>query len=202
MHARVATFAHADTSRFDELIGMIKSRMDAGEDIPGSKGALILIDRQGLKSLGIAFFENEEAIEAAAPIFEKMGDEVPEEVRGKRISVEVYEVALSEVAEGATAARLSILEGAPDGIDRGIQLMKEQIIPEATEITGWCGVIVLADRTTGTAKTITLWDSQETLQASEERANELHSEIAEKMNEKIAGVERYEIALQRTPITV
>jgi hypothetical protein len=41
----------------------------------------------------ISFFDSEEAATAAEPRFEQMGDEIPESVRGKRISLESFEVA-------------------------------------------------------------------------------------------------------------
>ena len=82
MHARVAAFENADMSQIDDLIGTIRDRIRAGEELPGAKGFLMLIDREGGKSLGITIFESEEAIRAAEPIFERMGDEVSEELSG------------------------------------------------------------------------------------------------------------------------
>ena len=124
MHARVAAF-DGDIGRIDELTGMIRERMSTGEEIPGAKRFLMLIDREGGTTLGITFFDSEDAIRAAEPIFEKMGDEVPEELRGRRTSVETYEVAIDDIADGARAARVSSLEGSADGIDKGIAFITE-----------------------------------------------------------------------------
>jgi hypothetical protein len=201
MHARVAAF-EGDTSRIDDLIGTIRERMRSGGEIPGAKRFLMLIDRGGGTSLGITFFESEEAIRAAEPIFERMGDEVPEELRGRRTSVETYEVAIDDIADGARAARLSSLEGSPGGIDQGVAFIKETILPEAADLTGWRGILTLADRQTGRAKTITFWDGPESLSASEARADELRAQAAEAMGDTIAGVERYEVALHETPVAV
>jgi hypothetical protein len=201
MHARVAAFK-GDTSRIDDLIGTIRERMRSGDEIPGAKRFLMLIDRGGGTSLGITFFESEEAIRAAEPIFERMGDEVPEELRGRRTSVETYEVAIDDIADGARAARLSSLEGSPGGIDEGISFIKEKILPEAADLTGWRGILTLVDRQTGRAKTITFWDGAESLSASEARADELRAQAADAMGDTIAGVERYEVALHETPVTV
>lgn len=201
MHARVAAF-EGDISRIDEVIGIIRERMSAGEEIPGAKKFLMLIDRGGGSTLGITFFDSEESIRAAEPIFEKMGDEVPEELRGRRTSVAIYEVVIDDIAEGARAARMSSLEGSPGGIDEGISFIKETIIPEASDITGWRGILTLADRKTGSAKTITFWDGPESLSASEARADELRSQAAKAMGDTIAGVARYEVALNEVPAIV
>jgi len=41
----------------------------------------------------VSFFEDEGSAQAAEARFEEMGDEIPEHVRGKRVSLESYEVA-------------------------------------------------------------------------------------------------------------
>ena len=195
MYARVAAFENRDMSRIDEVIETVQERARSGRELPELRRLLMLVERRTGTALGLSFFESEEAIARAEPEFERMGDEIPEELRGRRTSVDVYEVAIEEVAEGARAARVSSLAGPPEGIDEGIRFIKEQILPEAGDLTGWRGVIALIDRTTGRTKTITLWDSGESLRASEERANQLRSEAAAAMGETITGVDRYEVAV-------
>ncbi len=186
MHARIASFA-GDMGRIDDVVGRIRERMSTGEEIPGAKRFLMLIDREGGTSLGITFFDSEDAIRAAEPIFEKMAEEIPEELRGRRISVETYEVAIDDIADGARAARVSSLEGSVDGIDKGIAFITEQIIPEAADMTGWRGILTLADRQTGKAKTITFWDGAESLRSSEAKADELRTQAADAMGDTIAA---------------
>jgi hypothetical protein len=200
MHARVAAF-EGDISRIDDLIGIIRERMSSGETLPDAKKFLMLVDRGGGSTLGITFFDSEESIRAAEPIFEKMGDEVPEELRGRRTSVEIYEVVIDDIADGARAARVSSLEGSPGGIEDGISFIKEKLLPEAADITGWRGVLTLANRETGDAKTITFWDGPESLSASEARADEIRAQAADAMGDKITSVTRYEIALLESPVT-
>jgi hypothetical protein len=195
MYARVAAFANPDMSLVDELIATVHERASSRRDLPDAKRFLMLVDREHGTSLGIAFFESEEAIRRAEPTFERMGDEIPEEKRGRRTSVDVYEVAFEDVADGAKAARVSSLEGPPERIDEGIRFIKEQILPEAGNITGWRGIVALADRKTGRTKTITFWDGPESLRASEERADRLRGQAAQAMGDTITGVDRYEVAL-------
>jgi hypothetical protein len=40
----------------------------------------------------ISFFDSEETAAAAEARFEQMGDEIPESIRGKRVSLESFEV--------------------------------------------------------------------------------------------------------------
>ncbi|MBA3432580.1 MAG: hypothetical protein H0U08_00635 [Actinobacteria bacterium] len=201
MYARVAAF-EGDMSQIDGLITTIQDRIRSGEELPGAKRFLMLIDREAGTSLGITFFEDEEAIQAAEATFERMGDEIPEGLRGRRTSVETYEVAIDDIADDARAARVSSLEGSPGGIEKGISFIKEQIIPNASDLTGWRGILTLADRESGRAKTITFWDGPESLRASEARADELRAQAADAMGDSITGVDRYEVALQESTIAV
>ncbi len=41
-----------------------------------------------------SFFESREDLDAAVSRFEQMGDEIPEDIRGRRVAVDVYEVVL------------------------------------------------------------------------------------------------------------
>jgi hypothetical protein len=93
MYARVATF-EGTPDGFDRAAERVREQM-AGETPPhpAIKGGLMLVDKGGGRALGITFFESREAIEEAAQTFERMGDEIPEAERGRRVSVDVYEVA-------------------------------------------------------------------------------------------------------------
>jgi hypothetical protein len=96
MYVRVASFEGRDTSRIDELVELIREQAREGPGIPGAKEIMTFIDRATGRSLGLTFFETEEALRTAAPAFEQMGSRIPAELRGRRVSIDVYEVALRE----------------------------------------------------------------------------------------------------------
>jgi hypothetical protein len=195
MHARVAAFENRDMSRTDELIQLVRDRQASGTEIPDALGMYMLVDRAAGAMLGIGIFESEDAIRAAEPIFERMGDEVPEEIRGKRVSVDVFEIAIHEVAEGAMAARISTFAGDPAKVEEGLRHAVQDVLPDARGIDGWKGIVMMIDRLTGSEKTITLWESREALDASEAAADELRARAAEEAGQRIVSVERFEIAL-------
>ena len=91
MYARIASFEGGDTERLQQLTD---ERMSSGTmgTPDGMKRALVLQDTGSSKRLFIAFFDSREQIEAAEERFESMGDEIPEDVRGRRTAVDVYEV--------------------------------------------------------------------------------------------------------------
>jgi len=62
----------------------------------GLKKVLLLGNNEAGKRLFITFFDDREAVAAAEQRFEQMGDEISEEIRGRRTSVDVYEVVFDE----------------------------------------------------------------------------------------------------------
>jgi hypothetical protein len=95
MFARVAAFEGGDNQRLMELNN---ERMASGEMNPpeGISRVMVLNDDESGSRLFISFFDTREAVAAAEARFESMGDEIPEDVRGRRTSVTVYEVSLDQ----------------------------------------------------------------------------------------------------------
>jgi hypothetical protein len=195
MHARIAAFENREMSRVDDLVQILRERAGDEEPVPGALAMYMLIDRSAGTALGVSLFENEATIKAVEPEFERLGDEIPEELRGRRVSVDVFEVALHEVAEGAKAARVSNFTTPTDAVDEMFRNAEENILPEAREIDGWKGAIGLVDRRTGASKLITLWESTEALQASERIADELRERSAQHAGGSIDRIERFEVPL-------
>jgi hypothetical protein len=93
--ARVASFEGGDNARLRQWS---EESMASGEmNVPeGMQRVLMLDDDSSSKRLFISFFDSREAIEAAEASFDAMGDTIPEEVRGRRTSVGIYEVAMDQ----------------------------------------------------------------------------------------------------------
>jgi hypothetical protein len=91
MWVRIATFEGGNS---EELQRMNQERMQSGDMNPpeGMKRVLLLAAADGNSRQFLAFFDSREAMEAGEQRFEAMGDEVPEDVRGKRTGVDYYEV--------------------------------------------------------------------------------------------------------------
>ena len=91
MIARIATFEGGDAEemrrRNNELLVEHPTELPAG-----ILRVMVLMNDESRWAV-ISFFGSEEAASAAEERFEQMGDEIPESVRGKRISLESFEVA-------------------------------------------------------------------------------------------------------------
>jgi hypothetical protein len=67
------------------------------------------------------------------------------------------------------------LETTPEQHDRGLEILREQILPWLRESSGFRGLIRLADRTGGKTLVITLWADEDSLRASAEPGDQLGS---------------------------
>jgi hypothetical protein len=95
MYARVASFEGGD---IEALRKMSEERQASGSTgLPeGTRRFAVFSDEEGGRRLFITLFDTREAAEAAEAQFQSLGDEIPEDVRGKRTGVVLYEI----VADG------------------------------------------------------------------------------------------------------
>jgi hypothetical protein len=93
--ARIATFEGGDVDAMRRLNNEMLVERAATALPPGVLRVMVLTKDNGKdgKWSVISFFDSEAEAAAAEERFEQMGDEIPESVRGKRTSVERFEVA-------------------------------------------------------------------------------------------------------------
>ena len=198
MWVRVATFEGADREKIDKLMA---GQMSSGEMVlpDGMTSALILDEAGARKRKFFAFFDSRAAVEAAEAGFDRQGDTIPEEVRGKRTSVHYYEVVIYDgELDAAKAARVSLLEGPSEAIDAGMDRTRSDILPKVRAINGNVGAIGLADRDNGRVSMITLWDSGDSMRASAQEADQLRQQSAEMSDQQIANVALYDVSMAQT----
>ena len=94
-------------------------------------------------------------------------------------------------------ARVTKFEGSPDQLDAAIKLIKETMVPAAKKLQGFKGGYWLVDRAAGKGFSVTLFESEAALKASEDAAAQLRSQASSLT--KITGVERYEVVAQVEP---
>ena len=91
MIARIATFEGGDAEemrrRNNEML------IERTTELPAGILRVMVLMKDDTRWSVISFFDSEEAATAAEERFEQMGDEFPENVRGRRVSLESFEVA-------------------------------------------------------------------------------------------------------------
>ena len=88
-------------------------------------------------------------------------------------------------------ARATTLQASTRPVQEEIDHYQEGI-PAVREISGNRGAFLLVNRSAGEAISVTLWESDEAMQASRKRADELRQEAQESTGEP---VDEYEVAV-------
>jgi hypothetical protein len=91
-------------------------------------------------------------------------------------------------------ARVTTFEGSPEQLEAGIKLIKETIAPGAKRLQGFKGGYWLVDRATGKGFSVTLFESEAALHATEDDAAQLRSRASNIT--RITAVERYEVVAE------
>jgi heme-degrading monooxygenase HmoA len=200
VYARIATFEGAGPAQREAAERLTREEfIPRTRQLQGFAGYLSLYDAEAERAASVVLFDDEDALRTGDQALDSMSP--PDELGGiRRTGVEKYEVVMHEIRGDASAARFSRLEGPPERIDEGMGHSRENIIPRAQQLSGWRGFFGLADRASGRIAIITLWDSRDSLQASEQQADQLRKESAEAGGETIKGVERYEVVSQEVPV--
>jgi heme-degrading monooxygenase HmoA len=89
-------------------------------------------------------------------------------------------------------ARVSSYEGDVDRLVEGFRRQADLV----RRLDGFARAYLLVDRAGGRALTVTLWDSEETLDASASRAAHLREEASEAAKATIGSVDSYELAFE------
>jgi len=88
-------------------------------------------------------------------------------------------------------ARATTYRGSPEQVQEAV-VHYEEGVPSTREIAGNRGVVLLVDRAAGKGVGITFWDSEEAMQASRKRADELRQQAQEPGGDP---VDEYEVAV-------
>lgn len=195
MHARV-TKSEVTRDKIEDGIKRIKENVvPQVKKLEGFKGGYWLLDRTTGKGLGLTLFENEAALRATEDAAAKIRGEAPTGV--KITGVERYEVvAQASPQPGITAARLTSVEAPSNKAEKLIAYTNDTVVPAAKKLPGFRGGYWVVDRQSGKGFGLTFFESQSALQASEDAAARLRSEVTQQADVKITGVERYDVFAQ------
>ncbi len=88
-------------------------------------------------------------------------------------------------------ARVSTYQGDADELIKGF----DSVTGALENLDGFSKAYFLVDRDGGKGMSITLWESEDALNASVERANQMREEATDKAGGSIESVDHYEVAL-------
>jgi hypothetical protein len=91
-------------------------------------------------------------------------------------------------------ARVTWLEGAPSRANEAVLAIERDALPVVRATPGFRELLFLVDRAAGRAMAVTIWDSEEDLDNSEELANRLRNLPAARWSADLP--ERFEVAVR------
>ena len=97
MFARATTIqASAETA--DAGIQQYRDALSRFREIPGNKGALLLIDRNSGRGIGVTLWESEQAMTESREQADQLRQRAAQQAQGQIVSVDEYEVAVWDVS--------------------------------------------------------------------------------------------------------
>jgi len=95
-------------------------------------------------------------------------------------------------------ARVSTYESRPEQLDEMHHEGVEHVLPALKMQDGYRGGLVLADRQSGKVLAVTLWESEQAMDATEDASQWLRIFSAESSGGTISSVQRYEVLFSAT----
>ena len=93
-------------------------------------------------------------------------------------------------------ARVTTIKGPPESVDQATQVVRDQVLPRARELPGFKGILSLGDRETGRGLSVTLWESEEAMRASDEAADAMRGQAVGAIEgSEVVSVDRYEVTI-------
>ena len=89
-------------------------------------------------------------------------------------------------------ARIGRWHGQDTELRRWLGRSRDEVVPQVQAAPGSCGVLLLLDREHGQALTITLWESEQALHASEQRRARLQEGTTQASGAQVE-TSRYEV---------
>ena len=93
-------------------------------------------------------------------------------------------------------ARHVTVHGSPERLDEAVTSVRDHVLPVLRDCAGFKGQLLLIDRQKGEAIGISLWDTKDNMDASEEKVSATRQQTAEQAGASAAP----EVALYELPI--
>ncbi len=206
MYARTTT-VRGEPARLDDVIEMVRDEVaPAMQDMDGCVGLSMLVDRGTGTAIVSTAWEDREAMRASAPRVEGMRNRAAE-LLSATPEVREWEIALLHrevpAPEGA-CARVVWTRGDPSSADQKIEMFRDHVLPQLSDLEGFCSVSLFIDRETGTAVGATVFRDRASLERSRDAATGIRTEATRRMGLEILDVAEFDVAHAhlRVPETV
>ena len=89
--------------------------------------------------------------------------------------------------------RVTTSQATPGKADEAVRLIKKDVLPAAKAMPGFKGGVWTIDRATGKGVTVTFFESEAALKASDAAAQKIRTKVVGELGARVISVERYEV---------
>ena len=209
MYARVTTI-WLPPSRLPEAVRFFAEEVvPAMQPQPGLQGVWLLVDRPAGKLLAIGLWDSEADLEATTFLYQELrakvgslygGPPVDEAYEARPPEQGIYRVRAEPrrqaAGTAAQVARVTTVQGTPERVEDLVRQLEAQIAPALARLRGYLGIYLFVDSSTGTARSITLWNTADALRESAAAVAPLRTQAAATLGARATPtVEVYEVAV-------
>ena len=96
-------------------------------------------------------------------------------------------------------ARVTTLEVPPERMDDATRHVREQVLPQLSQMEGFEGFVAPGSRHSGRLQGLASWESEGALRATDEAVVPIREGAAEAVDGTVAGVEEFEVSVFEVP---
>ena len=206
MHARSTTFRDRPEALAAGIAMVRDELMPALVALPGCTGLSMLVDRTSGTCIVTTGWEDEAAMRASAEHVLPLRRRAQQHF-GARPSVQVWEIGLLHRAHATPSgarARVTWMRMPRRLVDHHLDVFRTVLLPRVEALSGFCSASLLVERLTGRAALAVVYDSDASLRASREAADELRADVVRRLSSELLDVAELDVALAhlRVPETV
>ena len=209
MLARVTTI-WLPPSRVPEAVRFFDEEVaPAMRSQPGLRDIWLLVDHPAGTLLTVSMWESAAELEATTFLYQELrakvgslygGPPVDESYEARPPEQGIYDVRAQprrrQAGAAAKVARVTTLQGTPERVEDLVRQLEAQLAPALERLRGYLGLYLFVDATTGTARSVTLWDSADALTESATAVAPLRTQAAATLGARATPtVEVYEVAV-------
>ncbi|MEV4621455.1 hypothetical protein AB0J74_22440 [Asanoa sp. NPDC049573] len=196
MYARSSTFV-AETPSLDRGIAFVSDDL-MGEmlALDGCVGLSLLVDRRTGRCVATSSWQSQESMRASGPAVEPIRARLLSAFDGSDLTNEEWEVAImhrDHRSPTGARVRASYMRGDPSRAGQVTETFKSTL-PAIEGFPGFCSASLLLNRDSGRSVWNVIFDSDDGLAQTRERANQLRADAAGRMGSDIIEVAEFELA--------
>lgn len=189
MYARSIIF-HGRPDNIDAGIDFVENEAGPMLDrIGGCRGRSMLVDREAGRCILTSSWESEAAMLASEEQLRPLRDR-GRDILGGTMQVDEWEITIMHRSHHGECCRVSWLQG---DLDAMTDTFRVGILPELTQLPGFCSASLMVNRTTGVGCATTAWESRTAMEASRSAADALRSRAAADVGGEIVDVHEFDL---------